>query len=118
MTLPKIDGRDAEALAASYLADRGFVILGRNVRVGRLELDVIAQRGALLVVCEVRSRRSSAIVEPWETVDRAKQERLRKATRAWLSANRVRISGVRFDVASVVFDAEPPRFEYFAAAFE
>ena len=45
--------RRGEALIAALLEERGFSICGRNVRVGRLELDVIARRGSLLVVSGV-----------------------------------------------------------------
>jgi putative endonuclease len=111
-------GRAAEALVAAKLASQGFAILGRNVRVGRLELDVIARRGSLVVVCEVRARASSRIAEPWETIDRAKIARIRRATGQWLSTARLGGVGIRFDAASVVFDCDPPRIEYFESAFE
>lgn len=110
-------GRSAEALVAAKLASQGFAILGRNVRVGRLELDVIARRGGLVVVCEVRSRKSAGIVEPWQTIDRAKIARVRRATAQWLAERRLGGVAVRFDAASVVFDRDPPRIDYFEEAF-
>lgn len=113
----RIDGRDAEALVAAKLASQGFAILGRNVRVGRLELDVIARRGSILVVCEVRSRASSKLAEPWATIDRRKIERVRRATAQWLCDSKLGGVSVRFDAASVVFDRDPPRIDYFEEAF-
>ena len=110
-------GRDAEALVAAKLASQGFAILGRNVRIGRLELDVIARRGGLVVICEVRSRRSAGIAEPWQTIDRAKIARIRRATAQWLGQNQLGGVAVRFDAASVVFDRDPPRIDYFEEAF-
>ena len=41
-------------------------------------LDVIARRGRLIVVCEVRSRTKGDPVHPAETIDRKKLERLLK----------------------------------------
>ena len=38
-------GRAAEQAAAVYLERAGWRLLGRNVRVGRGELDLIARRG-------------------------------------------------------------------------
>lgn len=110
-------GKSGEALVAAKLASQGFVILGRNVRVGRLELDVIARRGGLVVVCEVRSRRSSGLLEPWQTIDRKKIERVRRATAQWLRESRLGGVTIRFDAASVVFDRDPPRIDYFEEAF-
>jgi len=107
--------RRGEALVASLLEDRGFSIHGRNVRVGRLELDVIAQRGALVVVCEVRSRASASPVHPAVTIDRKKLERVRRATAIWLRRQKLGHVRARIDAAAVVFD-EPrgePRIEYY-----
>lgn len=110
-------GREAEALVAAKLASQGFAILGRNVRVGRLELDVIARRGSIVVVCEVRSRASTRFGAPVETIDRAKIARIRRATGEWLSGAGLRGVAVRFDAASVIFDQDPPRIEYYEEAF-
>ena len=110
-------GRDAEALVAAKLASQGFAILGRNVRVGRLELDVIARRGSLLVVCEVRARTHARFAEPVASIDRAKISRVRRATAQWLATAGLRGVAVRFDAASVVFDQDPPRIEYYEHAF-
>lgn len=108
---------DAEALVASELARRGFAILGRNVRVGRLEIDLIARRGSLVVFCEVRSRASSALLDPIETIDRSKAQRIRRAAARWLAGARLGAVEVRFDAASVVFDCDPARLDYFENAF-
>ena len=110
-------GNQAEALVAAKLASQGFAILGRNVRVGRLELDVIARRGSMIVVCEVRARSNARIAEPVESIDRAKIARIRRATAQWLTTAGLGGVSVRFDAASVVFDRDPPRIEYYAEAF-
>lgn len=74
-------GDAAEALVANRLAAAGWTILGRNVRVGRAELDVVAvdPAGSALVIVEVRwrSRRDYGLAE--ETLGRAKWQRLRRA---------------------------------------
>jgi putative endonuclease len=109
-------GRRAESLVAALLVERGFRVVGRNVRVGRDELDVLAERGSLLVVCEVRSRTSADVADPIQSIDRRKQGRVRRATAAWLRAQSTHYSEVRFDAASVVF--EPANaIDYFEAAF-
>ncbi|MDW8360893.1 MAG: YraN family protein [Myxococcales bacterium] len=102
----------------AYLRERGFEVLARNARMGRLELDLVARKGALLVVCEVRSRRTDRWVSPAATVDGAKIERVRRAALAWIRAHRPGTSRLRFDVASVIFDGEtPPRVQYYERAF-
>ena len=49
-------GRDAEALAAERLLANGFEILWRNLRIGAFEIDLVAKKGDLVVVVEVRAR--------------------------------------------------------------
>ena len=107
--------RRAEDLVASLLEDRGFQICGRNVRVGRLELDVIARQGSLIVVCEVRSRSSARPVFPSETIGGKKLARVRRATAMWLRRAKLGRVHARIDAAAVVFDGPggEPRVEYY-----
>lgn len=90
--------------------------MGRNVRVGRLELDVIAQRGNLVVFCEVRARVSAGIAPPYESIDRKKIERVRRAALGWLTQRGGPRLDVRFDVASIVL-GPPMKMDYFESAF-
>jgi putative endonuclease len=50
-------GAAGERRAALHYRLRGFSIVGRNVRLGRGEIDLIARRGELLVFAEVNTRR-------------------------------------------------------------
>ena len=49
-------GARAETLAAAFLVARGLVILERNFRCRRGEIDIIARDGETLVFAEVRLR--------------------------------------------------------------
>jgi putative endonuclease len=111
----KQTGERAEAIAAAELERRGFQIIGRNVRIGRLEIDVIGRRGTLVVFCEVRARTSDRVAAPWESIDRRKIERLRRAALGWLTQQGQRYD-VRFDVASIVL-GPPLKVDYFENAF-
>jgi putative endonuclease len=59
----QVSGDAAETLVSERLAALGWQILGRNLRLGRSELDILAMDPgppARLVVVEVRWRRSRA----------------------------------------------------------
>ena len=74
-------GDAAEDAVAGALARAGWRILGRRVRVGRLELDIVAVDPGpppALVVVEVRWRRSRAFGLPEETAGPRKVGRLRR----------------------------------------
>jgi putative endonuclease len=111
-------GRRGEALAASYLEARGFRVLARNVRQGRLELDIIAQRGTLVVFCEVRARTSDRFIGPAHSIDHEKIRKLRQAAASWLRESKLGRVQVRFDAACLVFDTPEGRLTYYEAAFQ
>lgn len=75
-------GDAAEDQVARSLADGGWAILGRNVRAGRGELDIIAIDPGpprQLVIVEVRRRSSRAFGLAEETVAHRKRRHLRLA---------------------------------------
>lgn len=88
---------------AELLTARGWVVVARNARVSRDEVDVVAWEGATLVLVEVKARRAGAMVDPLSAVTRAKRERLKRA--ALRLAQELSAREVRIDVASVVGDA-------------
>jgi len=110
-------GRKAEALACEHLQQQGFAIVARNVRVARLELDVIARRGPLVVFCEVRSRSSDRLMTPAQSIDGRKVARVRRAAAQWLKQAGLGPVQVRFDAASVLFDVPEGRLNYLPGAF-
>jgi putative endonuclease len=82
-TVEQRAGDLAESAVATRLVAAGWRILGRNVRVGRRELDIVAVDPgppAALVVVEVRfrSRRDFGLAE--ESVAGAKAARVRAAS--------------------------------------
>jgi putative endonuclease len=113
-------GARAEQLAAEHVAAMGMDILGRNVRVGHLEVDILARDGPVLVVVEVRCRSRRSWGRPFGSIDRLKQRRLaRAASLLWTRgfAQRRGMTRVRFDVASVTLSDGAATLEYLRAAF-
>jgi len=94
-------GRTAERRAAWHYRLRGYRILGRNVRAGGVELDLIVRRGRRLVFVEVKQKSGPAFGDPIEAVDEWKQERLRRGIDAWLAANPSGELEVEFEIAAV-----------------
>lgn len=83
---------------------KGYTIIGRNVRVGHLEIDIVAQKDAVIAIVEVRFRGPSAWQSPLQSICVEKQNRLRKAAETlWQNAfaNDPTIQRVRIDVAAV-----------------
>jgi Holliday junction resolvase-like predicted endonuclease len=85
-------GDSTELLVAAQLAAASWTILGRQVRVGRAELDIVAidpGPPVSLVVVEVRFRRTREFGLPEETIDHRKLSRLRTAAHALRALGRL-----------------------------
>lgn len=101
-------GAYGEALAARHLLDRGMVLLDRNWRCGLGEIDLVLKDGPALVVCEVKTRTSTAYGSPLEGVTRQKAARLRRLAARWLTEHRVHPPEVRIDLVGVLLNASGP----------
>lgn len=114
-------GARAESAVADFLVDQGFEILGRNVRVGHLEIDVLARREDLVAVVEVRYRSNASWQGPFQSITADKRARLRKAGRILWQRRFLRdrsVNRMRFDAAAVTFGVDDvPSVEYVPAAF-
>jgi putative endonuclease len=99
-------GRSAELLAALWLMAKGYQILGLRLRTPQAEIDVLAQRGRILAVVEVKRRMS--VAEALEAVTPPQRERLIRAARA-LAGRRRGFAGVqvRLDLFVLAPGARP-----------
>jgi putative endonuclease len=95
-------GRHGEEVAAKYLLTQGYRILERNWRCDAGEIDILAVDGEALVVCEVKTRRTSLYGSPLEAVNGPKARRLRALAARWLAEHDLRPRTVRFDVVGIV----------------
>jgi putative endonuclease len=98
-------GDQGESLVARFLEDRDFVILALNYRTRLGEVDIIAQKDDLLVFVEVKTRRH-AYFPINMVVTRGKQKKIIKAAKKFLLENRVVDKICRFDVATVLYEAD------------
>jgi putative endonuclease len=114
-------GTLAEQAVADFLLRQGYTIIGRNVRVGQLEVDILARHGDAVAVVEVRTRGGRSWQSALDSVGATKRERLRRAAQVLWNRRFCRMPGIermRFDVASVQFDASgEAKVEYIRAAF-
>jgi putative endonuclease len=98
-------GRYGEEVAVEHLRRQGLTILARNWRCSAGELDIVARDGAALVVCEVKTRSSTAYGSPLEAVGPRKLRRLRELALRWLDEQGIHAPQIRFDVIGIV---QPP----------
>ncbi len=94
-------GREGEERAREFLRSLGYEILETNWRCGNHELDIIAKDGNILVVVEVKTRRSSYFGEPEAAVNAKKRRIIVKAADAYINMNALELE-VRFDIISLI----------------
>lgn len=108
-----------EALAARYLQENGWVILGRNERVGPREIDLVATRDRVLAFVEVKTRRGVGFGDPVDAICRRKMRGVAGAAATWLRERGwIGAREIRFDAIGIVWPRNaPPRIRHIPNAW-
>lgn len=101
-------GRLGEDVAAKYLQNKGWIIADRNIRVGGVEIDIVAfDPGGEAVLVEVKSLTSGGVLMPEDNMTYFKMERLRRAATYYVnSRGGDSTGGVRIDCVCVLLPSE------------
>lgn len=115
----KEKGRAAEDAAVLHLQQEGWTIVERNWSCRSGELDVIAEKGELLLFVEVRSRSGSGYGLPAESIDARKIQKVRRTAEVYLHRFGFSDRLVRFDAIAVMLGRhlEIRSLEHFQEAF-
>ena len=108
-------GRTGEETALRYLERKGYACLGRNVRVGRDELDLVMRDGAATVFVEVKLRGPGQ--RGVLAVDRAKRRRICRAAVVYMMNTGGLERPARFDVVEIAFDGARMNVHHIEDAF-
>jgi putative endonuclease len=94
-------GHRGEWLAAVALMLKGYRIVARRFKTRLGEIDLIARRGDLVLMVEVKARPS--LIEAMDAVGRNAERRIEAATDLWLSRqpDSAKLS-IRFDMIAVL----------------
>ncbi|HVV35803.1 MAG TPA: YraN family protein [Acidimicrobiales bacterium] len=98
-------GKRGERLATAWYEANGFTVVARNWRCDIGEIDLVATRGAQVVIAEVKTRASDRFGVPAAAVGIAKQRKLRQLATTWLATRGEYYDEVRFDVVSIIGNA-------------
>lgn len=108
----------AEGEAKAYLLTQGYRILAENYAVRGAEIDLVAEKGGVIVVAEVKQRRSDRYGTPAETITAQKLARLRQAALHYVAAEFGRDDlPLRFDALLVSGDPSGYRLEHLEGIF-
>lgn len=113
-------GRDAENRAARFLQNKGYAILSRNYRCGKLgEIDIVAKQKDTLVFVEVKSKKEPfSFGTPQEAVTFKKQQTLVRLAHSFMQSRKLIGIPCRFDVVAISYLNQNINLEHFQNAFE
>ncbi|MEM1336971.1 MAG: YraN family protein [Bacteroidota bacterium] len=94
-------GRLGEEIAADFLVKKGYQICHTNYRYQKAEIDIVALKGNILAIVEVKSRSSDQLQEIAETVSRKKIKLLVAAADDYVLQNNLDVE-VRFDIITLL----------------
>ena len=108
----KQTGRQGEAIAATYLQNKGYEIIERNWRCPTGELDLVARAGDRLVFVEVRTRSGARFGRAEESITPAKQTRLIELAHLYLQEKANLTPAWRIDVVAVQLGPGLPQINH------
>ncbi len=109
-------GKEGEDLAANYLVENGYTIKCRNFRYLNSEIDIIAQKGNVLAMVEVRSRSNDQIINIADTITKKKIRLLVMGADYYVAENGLDVE-VRFDIIAILRNRRIFKIEHLKSAF-
>jgi putative endonuclease len=109
-------GKKGEEIAKAFLEEHHYEILQTNWQSNHQEVDIIARKNNLLIIAEVKTRRSASHGAPETFVNRQKQKMLIKAANHYMAMHHLD-SEVRFDIISILFKGNDIELKHIKDAF-
>jgi len=105
-----------ESHAADFLIKKGYIILAKNYRFKKAEVDLIVQKGGCIIAVEVKTRSTSNVATPTHAINRTKQKNLMMAINRFVESINEPIE-VRMDVISILKTESQIKVEHIENAF-
>src|SRR6185369_14012432 len=107
------DGRRSEEVALHYLAKKGFKYITKNYFVPGGEIDLIMKSKDFVVFIEVKSLKANSDFYIYETLNKKKKLRLRRAINTWLFRNNMLNKPWRLDFVGIISFENSYKVEHF-----
>lgn len=109
-------GRLGESLAVGYLLQNNYIILERNWRFQKAEIDIIATKDTKIIIVEVKTRSSNYFGDPQSFVSEEKINMLLFAANQYLISNNITLEA-RFDILAIVKNKSVQKITHLKDAF-
>lgn len=108
-------GKFAEQIAFEFYVSQGYAIRERNWRLGKIEIDLISQKGNVIVFTEVKAR-SGKDTDPLETVTSEKRRFMMRAADSYLRNMKGNFE-YRYDIFTLTGDMTSYKTDFYPDAF-
>jgi putative endonuclease len=109
-------GKKGEQLAVDFLLKNRYKIVAQNYRFDKAEVDIIARKGDILAIIEVKTRSTVDFGNPQDFVKPKQIKNLVKAIDEYILANELDVE-VRFDIIAIVKTGNQFDIEHLENAF-
>jgi putative endonuclease len=109
-------GKKGEQLAVDFLLKNNYVIIERNYRFDKAEVDIIATKHNVLAIVEVKTRSTTDFGNPQDFVKPKQIKNLVKAVDEYITENDLDLE-VRFDIMAIVKEGNGYKIEHLENAF-
>lgn len=109
-------GKQGEDMACAYLQKQGYTIWQRNVYYQKAEIDIVASKGDVLAVIEVKWRKSAVYGAPETFVTPKKRKLLARAATYFVEKHQWQ-GETHFDIISIVGQPPNPTITHIKQAF-
>jgi putative endonuclease len=104
MTKYKKDiGAWGESIAADWLANNGYQIVGRNIRTPYGEIDIVALQGDVTIFVEVKTLTSSKEYFPEKNISARKQQHMLNAAQYYAAEHKIN----HFQIDAIAVEGKP-----------
>ncbi len=110
-------GHLAEQTALEFLLSNGLNLVTRNFRSRTGEIDLIMLENSTIVFIEVRSRASNRFMEPIETINHRKIQKIIRTSRIFLQQYKGAYGSCRFDIITLTGKIKPSSMDWIKNAF-
>jgi putative endonuclease len=109
-------GKKGEQLAVDFLIENNYAIIERNYRFDKAEVDIMAKKGDVLAIVEVKTRSTADFGNPQDFVKPKQIKNLVKAVNEYVDSNQLDLE-VRFDIIAIVKQRNRYDIEHLENAF-
>jgi len=109
-------GKEGEQIAVDFLIKNGYKIRCMNYRYLKSEIDIIAQKGDVLSIVEVRARSNDRIISIADTITPKKIKLLVAGAHQYITENNLALEA-RFDVITILKNKKIFKIDHLESAF-